>query len=1112
MESLIDTLELHANLRGMADNLDIFSRGIAYAKSGNVGPITIEGDRGSLFVTSTVYGSHLYYTELEISARTSTIENGDCTCPYGFGCKHMVALGITYIESLKDIEPLKNIPQEKTKSILKDTHTISISNGYSRKITSIVLTPKKKKSSGVSYYYQPQNNDPNDPAVLLHNHIYESTVEIALLEMIATHTNQSWSYNIAKNDTFDYVEFFILLQKSGLTVKIADLHKIQEKVTWIDAPKPTISLLPVTREMPNRNYPYTYLSFAILDMKIPKNSNYSVGFGATGMVLIYARTIAILSIAKSLQPMVKRVLQNGKYLNDTEYGNFYSRNAINELEVPLLSSEYIAINTIIKDLKETFECKPFVKEEYTLVHHTTQPVVVLDYNKETPALHVYPAMYYGPLLIPISDMWYTQTTRGKKKYARRKDPSLGKKKECGIHIDNESIHVISVHEKEEKKLYLSVRENYDLLGLNKTCIPRSYLNSASIVTFAKKFLPILKEKGYTLVYPKDTLQILTATFKAEFTIESKHDNDWLAFNTLLYCDDTHITLEDLKTFALTGNQYLTTKDGEMIHLTNPETVKRLLQMLTHFRKKSDGSFEGKMYHAPLLEATAMGSKEYTSKVSEDFKAFMKQAKTGKAVRAVRIQKQFTTILREYQKHGVEWINFLRSHRFGGILADDMGLGKTLQAITALSLYTHTREGVRIPSLIVAPKTLLTNWQQELQKFAPHLTTLIVEGSPSTRSEAIEKIPDVDIVITSYPTLQRDIDVYLSKKYTFHYCVLDEAQYIKNPRTKSAHTVKKITSEYRLALTGTPLENSVEEIWSIFDFLMPNFLGNHSDFQKNTGNPIMNQGDAIALAHLRAKISPFMLRRTKSEVLKELPQKIEQIVSIELSDEQNILYQDVLMRIKKDIFTAVEEKGWKASQIHILAGLTKLRQICNHPALVLPTKKTGEYPSAKLERTLEMVEEIAFRNGKVLIFSQFTSMLNIIATHLNKKNLQFSYLSGTTKNRSEVISQFTNDASIPVFLISTKAGGVGINLTVADTVIIFDPWWNPSVESQAIDRAHRIGQNKTVNVYRLRTVGTIEEKIAKLQERKQNLFNTLVGSSDSMFKKLTWEDVKSLLVS
>jgi len=322
-------------------------------------------------------------------------------------------------------------------------------------------------------------------------------------------------------------------------------------------------------------------------------------------------------------------------------------------------------------------------------------------------------------------------------------------------------------------------------------------------------------------------------------------------------------------------------------------------------------------------------------------------------------------------------------------------------------------------------------------------------------------------------------------------------------------VKKINADFRLALTGTPLENTVLDIWSIFDFLMPGFLGSYKLFEKRFLNPIMKKGDNVALRDLHKKTECFMLRRTKGTVLKELPAKIEQLSYCTLGRDQNILYQEILNNVKSEIFSVVDEKGFAKSRIHILAGLMKLRQVCNHPALLLKGKDCRKYESAKLDLFLELISEIVSGNRKVLVFSQFTSMLDILAEELKIRKIKYLYLSGKTKNRQQMVDDFNGNPEQQVFLISLKAGGVGLNLTSADNVIIFDPWWNPSVENQAVDRAHRIGQKKSVNVYRLITKGTIEERIVELQNKKRYLFDNLVGESDGLFKTLTWDDIKSL---
>jgi len=528
-------------------------------------------------------------------------------------------------------------------------------------------------------------------------------------------------------------------------------------------------------------------------------------------------------------------------------------------------------------------------------------------------------------------------------------------------------------------------------------------------------------------------------------------------------------------------------------------------MLESFYAKENNKFEGKLYHATELEDIFTSSKYYNAKIEESFEKFIKEMKSGKPIKKIKLPERFGKILRDYQKDGVDWFYFLRKYRFAGILADDMGLGKTLQALVLIE-----KEKVKNkPSIVICPKTLLYNWQSEAEKFTPKLKAIVIDGFPDERKELIKKAKNYDLIITGYATMQKDCEVYDKQKIKFNYCILDEAQFIKNHATKNAQIVKKINADYRLALTGTPLENSVSEIWSIFDFLMPGFLGSYNSFARKFQNPIMKYSDAPALKNLREKTECFMLRRAKSEVLKELPPKVEQFSHCHLEKAQNILYQEILANVKSEIFETVKNKGFNKSRIHILAGLMKLRQVCNHPVLLLKDEDHTKYESAKLNMFLELIDEIVGGKNKVLVFSQFTKMLDILAKELDKNNISYSYLSGKTKKRQELVDDFNKNEDKQVFLISLKAGGTGLNLTSANNVIIFDPWWNPSVENQAIDRTHRIGQKKSVNVYRLITKGTIEERIVKLQDKKKFLFDNLVGESKDLFTKLTWDDIKEL---
>ncbi|WP_146005349.1 DEAD/DEAH box helicase [Haloimpatiens massiliensis] len=463
------------------------------------------------------------------------------------------------------------------------------------------------------------------------------------------------------------------------------------------------------------------------------------------------------------------------------------------------------------------------------------------------------------------------------------------------------------------------------------------------------------------------------------------------------------------------------------------------------------------------------------------------------------------ILRDYQKTGLKWLKTLAHYGFGGILADEMGLGKTLEAIAFIA----SREDYdRVnPSLVVCPTSLMYNWESEIQKFAPELKVEVICGNKDLRYEKMKNIKNVDVVITSYPLIRIDIDEY--KDIAFNYCFLDEAQAIKNPHSQSAHAVKDLKAKGRFALTGTPIENSLTELWSIFDFIMPGYLLNHTKFRTLYENPVVKNKNEKALKELNNHIKPFILRRHKNDVIKELPKKIEHTVIVDLCDEQKKLYTSYVNSFKNEIDEDINEMGFNKSKFKILSLLTRLRQICCDPAIFVQDYK-GE--SSKVTALLDILDNVLEEGHRVLVFSQFTSMLKSIAEELKNQNINYMYLDGSVKSedRINMVNKF-NEGNSSVFLISLKAGGTGLNLTGADTVIHFDPWWNPSVENQASDRAHRIGQKKTVEVIKLVAKGTIEEKIQKIQEKKKDIFNmTIENASDvNVLGKMSEEEIKEL---
>lgn len=462
-----------------------------------------------------------------------------------------------------------------------------------------------------------------------------------------------------------------------------------------------------------------------------------------------------------------------------------------------------------------------------------------------------------------------------------------------------------------------------------------------------------------------------------------------------------------------------------------------------------------------------------------------------------------SVLRPYQKEGVGWLSFLRNSHFGGILADEMGLGKTLQVLAHLQ--SLRAAGATLPSLVVCPTSLVYNWVAEAKKFTPGLRTLALQGPD--RHALFPKIAQSDLVVTSYALLRRDAEMFQSME--FDTVVLDEAQHIKNRATQNAQAVKSMRSRHRLVLTGTPMENSVLDLWSIFDFLMPGYLGQAQDFRERYEQPLLRDKNPEVQARLARRLRPFMLRRLKRDVVYDLPEKIEQVSYCELAEGQRALYQQVLEASRKEIFSSDNPTGPK--KMAVLTALLRLRQICCDPRLLESALKgAGNESSGKIEMFAELLEETLDGGHRVLVFSQFTTMLGLLAEHLKSEEIAYCYLDGSTKNRAEVVEKFQNDPKIPVFLISLKAGGVGLNLTGADTVIHFDPWWNPAVEAQATDRAHRIGQKKVVTSYKLITRDTVEEKILHLQARKKSLIQGMLGGEETLAESLSWEEIQDLL--
>jgi len=1145
-------------LKNIAFNKKIYNRGQNYYRAGFVktDSINLSSDtvKTKVLIAGDVDGSDTYKSCLYFDLEKSIFNKPNCDCPYGVYCKHSIALGLEFIDLyLKFLEQTKT-PKSNThllrdelisfvnkdkiidaeyEDITDKTHTNRLQelanilgldiNKIPQNVikqAQIVLEKDTKNYLPSPEIKSPETQSPNQhfptqktPKKLIHEKYYITIdfgppIEIRIKrseycnrkpEYILTNERENLTQyqeellNFLKNNNYiwntnniNFKKFFYLLKNSGMKF-YKKRKKSENEIEFKENPEK------IKAEFLQKDNEFIFKIDEKYRQEYYENNKYILHQGKNSYLIIEDNIVIFHKLSKELTKIISCI----------DFHPYSSNKALetNLSRVDILNPNYI--NNIIKDGKKYLDFTTELEPKYNIIKSDKiKNCFLMDYNAQEDTLSVKAAIDYGFIKQNVSETnCYSQRNHGNLFRRRDNAPSANL-----IKIDGHNINYAEIQEKKELALFKKIYKNNYGFNRRGECNRKG---ADQIFDYYTTFFPIIQKiKEATIEFPLDEFNFGSGDFKADFDVDFDADADWLAFDVKCYCGNDKLNLEDLKKYVENKKQFIKMEDGKMLKITNLKELERFILMLESFYARENDKFEGKIYHAPELEDIFTSSDYYNAKVNEGFNKFMKEARSGKPVKKIKLPVKFTPILRDYQKEGVNWFYFLRKYRFAGVLADDMGLGKTLQTLTLIEMNKVKDK----PSIVICPKTLLYNWQDEVNKFTPKIKAIVLDGPPLERKEKISSIKNHDLAITSYATMQKDVEVYDKEKLKFNYCILDEAQNIKNHTTKNARVVKKIDADYRLALTGTPLENSVSEIWSVFDFLMPGFLGSNKAFVKKFQTPIMKQSNINALKNLRKKTSVFMLRRTKDKVLKELPPKIEQVSHCHLEQSQNILYQEILANVKSEIFNTVAEKGFAKSQIHILAGLTKLRQVCNHPALLLKDKDYTKYESAKLNLFSELIREIVKAKRKVLVFSQFTKMLDILAKELENgidQNINYSYLSGKTKNRQTLVKNFNESDEKQVFLISLKAGGTGLNLTSADNVIIFDPWWNPSVEMQAIDRTHRIGQKKSVNVYRLITKGTIEDKIVALQEKKKFLFDNMIGESKDMFKKLTWNDVKEL---
>ncbi|KIO76239.1 helicase SNF2 [Pedobacter lusitanus] len=683
--------------------------------------------------------------------------------------------------------------------------------------------------------------------------------------------------------------------------------------------------------------------------------------------------------------------------------------------------------------------------------------------------------------------------------------ALGNEKKVTVHVEKKDSNYIFTRVKRdtawEKHKYTELIK----LGLKKTSAIFYNLElntntetedkSYGVLNWVNEHIEQLEAKGYSIEQSTGQKKFLFASSKIDFEI--KEDNDWFDINAIVYFGIHPIPFISLKQHILHKKREFLLPDGTIAII--PE--KWFSQYGSLFSLSDGGKMlKLKKHHIGLINDLAGDG---IANVTLQRK--LQKLNDFENIEDVQMPAHFKGELRSYQKAGYNWFSFLREYNFGGCLADDMGLGKTIQTLAMLQKLKEEDElnNTHSTSLIIMPTSLIYNWLAEAKKFTPKLKILAHTGS--ARNKDVSHFIKYDIVITTYGITR--VDVNEIHNFYFNYIILDESQNIKNPSSKSFKAVKQLKSRHRLILSGTPVENSVADLWTQLTFLNPGLLGTQAFFNEEYVQAIEKKKDEDKAKKLQAIIKPFVLRRTKEQVAEELPAKTEQIIYCDMSEDQASYYEKTKSAYRNDLLSSMDDGTYAKKQVQLLQGLTALRQLANHPLMIDEHYLSD---SGKFENVVHTLDNVLKGGHKVLIFSQFVKHLGIFRNHFEKELIPFAYLDGSTKNRGEIVAEFQENQDLKVFLISIKAGGVGLNLTQADYVFILDPWWNPAVEQQAIDRSHRIGQEKKVFIYKFIAKDTVEEKILALQNRKKRLASSLITTEESFFKSLSKEDIREIL--
>ncbi|TAE49635.1 MAG: ATP-dependent helicase [Bacteroidetes bacterium] len=745
---------------------------------------------------------------------------------------------------------------------------------------------------------------------------------------------------------------------------------------------------------------------------------------------------------------------------------------------PFLSKEFIFID---KD-KEDEYYKKFVLsivEKYAvfargfdIVAVREQPrffLEVLEHDKHT--LSIGRKVQYGDFMIPLEEK-----RNGRYKALMRKEG------------DDFTFFKVERHVEEEQR----VRAILDGIKPNDGLLGWESVEKEACLQWIAQHNTELYDAGIEILQEGEHYKINLT--RPEITMHMEEAGDWFDIRAVVRIGNFEIPFVQFRNHILRNKREYQLPDGTIAILPE-QWFSDYRHLLEISEPTGEHSFRIRRYQAPLLYFPSQNNGRFRMQEAVQHLEHVPHVDPPQHLKAT---------LRNYQQQGYNWLYFMKNLDMGCILADDMGLGKTLQTLALLQ--KELENGVKQPSMIVMPTSLIHNWRNEAHKFAPMLRVHCHTGISRTRD--VSYFQQFDIVLTTYGIVRQDVEMLA--QFPFHYVILDESQMIKNPESKTAHAVRKLVSRHRLSLTGTPIENTVMDIWSQMTFLNPGLLGSENFFRTFYVQPIEKDKDARRTAKLRRIIYPFILRRRKHQVEQDLPPRVENLHYCEMTEEQGTFYEETRSSYRNYLMELINTGAWKKNKLNILTGLQKLRQIAIHPRMIereqFSIEQSGKYQEVR--RLLKQI--IDTKRSKVLVFSQFVKMLEIISEDLKAEGIRFNYLDGSTRDRQEQVDSFQKDKDIQVFLISLKAGGVGLNLTAADYVFILDPWWNPAVENQAIDRSHRIGQKRTVFFYKFITKDSIEEKILSLQRTKAQLSEDIITVEEDMYKSLDVKDLEELL--